>query len=70
MRNQLTSSSLAPQAILMRASAAANWAQVSKSTWHHWVAQGRVPPGIKLSPGVTVWDMSAVAEALMNQEAC
>jgi hypothetical protein len=60
---------LKPTAVLMRAAAAARWAQVSKSTWHHWAAIGRVPPGIKLSPGVTVWDMAAVTAALMNGEA-
>ena len=69
MTNRASPSTLAPQAILMRASAAARWAQISKSTWHHWVAIGRVPPGIKLSPGVTVWDMAAVTAALTKGEA-
>jgi len=52
----------------MRASAAARWAQISKSTWYAWVAQGRIPPGIKLTPGVVVWDMGAVAAALTTAE--
>jgi predicted DNA-binding transcriptional regulator AlpA len=69
MTNRASLLPLAPQTTLMRASAAARWAQISKSTWHNWVAQGRVPPGIKLSPGVTVWDMAAVTAALMNGEA-
>jgi predicted DNA-binding transcriptional regulator AlpA len=51
----------------MRAAAAASWTQVSKSTWYAWVSQGRVPPGIKLTAGVVVWDMDAVAAALTNQ---
>lgn len=62
-------SGLAPQATLMRAAAAARWAQISKSTWYNWVAAGRIPPGIKLTAGVVVWDMDAVAAALTNQEA-
>lgn len=61
---------LKPTAVLMRAAAAASWTQVSKSTWYAWVSQGRVPPGIKLTAGVVVWDMDAVAAALTNQEAC
>lgn len=60
---------LAPKATLMRASAAARWAQISKSTWYSWVAQGRVPPGIKLTAGTVVWDMDEVAAALSDQEA-
>lgn len=48
----------------MRAKHAANWLNVSKSTFHNWVRDGRVPAGIKLSPGVTVWDRNQVAQAL------
>lgn len=69
MRNQPTLPPLVPQATLMRASAAARWAQISKSTWYNWVAAGRIPAGIKLTAGVVVWDMDAVAAALTNQEA-
>ena len=53
-----------------RAKHAARWASVSKSTWHNWVRDGRVPPGIKLSPGVTVWDLDAVAVALGLELRC
>lgn len=60
---------ISPTAILLRAKGAAAWAQVSRSTWYNWVATGRVPPGIKLTPGVTVWDMAAVAAALSDPEA-
>ncbi len=68
MPSSASTSALAPQATLMRASAAARWAQISKSTWYAWVAQGRIPPGIRLTPGVVVWDMGAVAAALTNSE--
>lgn len=57
---------LTPTAHLLRATEAARWARISKSTWYAWVAQGRLPAGIKLSPGVTVWDMDAVAAALTD----
>lgn len=68
MTNRASPLPLAPQATLMRASAAARWAQISRSTWYAWVSSGRIPQGIKLSPGVVVWDMSAVTAALMNPE--
>lgn len=64
-----TASPLAPNAVLMRASQIACWASISKSTWYSWVAAGRVPPGIKLSPGTVVWNVEEVAAALTNQEA-
>lgn len=38
---------------------------IGKSTWLRWVAEGKAPKGIKLSPGVTVWraeDVYALAE--------
>ena len=54
----------------MRAKNAARWASVSKSTWHNWVRDGRVPPGIKLSPGVTVWNLDEVAVALGLEARC
>lgn len=47
-----------------RAKQVASWLNVSKSTLHNWVRDGRVPAGIKLSPGVTVWDLDQVALAL------
>lgn len=59
MRQPITST-----ARLARASEAARWARVSRSTWHAWVAAGRIPPGIKLSPGVTVWNLDEIAEVL------
>lgn len=54
----------------VRAKNAALWASVSKSTWHNWVRDGRVPPGIKLSPGVTVWNLDEVAVALGLEVRC
>lgn len=38
---------------------------IGTSTWWRWVAEGKAPKGIKLSPGVTVWraaDIYALAE--------
>jgi Predicted transcriptional regulator len=64
-----TPARLYADAHLLRAAEAARWARVSKSTWYAWVASGRLPRGIKLSPGVTVWDMEAVAAALSRAEA-
>ena len=40
---------------------------VSAATWWKWVAEGKAPAAIKLSPGVTVWrtaDVLAFAESL------
>lgn len=40
---------------------------VSDATWWKWVAEGKAPAAIKLSPGVTVWrtvDVLAFAESL------
>ena len=34
---------------------------VSASTWWAWVKSGKAPAPIKLSPGVTVWRSSDVA---------
>lgn len=59
-----TPSHFSARAKYVRAKGAAEWASVSKSTWHNWVRDGRVPPGIKLSPGVTVWNLDDVAVAL------
>lgn len=33
---------------------------ISVSTWWAWVAAGKAPAPIKLSPGVTVWDRDEV----------
>jgi predicted DNA-binding transcriptional regulator AlpA len=53
-----------PTTTFVRAKQAANLLSVSKSTFHNWVRDGRVPPGVKLSPGVTVWNLEQVALAL------
>jgi predicted DNA-binding transcriptional regulator AlpA len=53
----------------MRASSIASWLQISRSTWFSWVAQGRVPPGIRLTSGTVVWDIDEVAAALSVKEA-
>lgn len=40
---------------------------VSAATWWKWVAEGKAPAPIKLSPGVTVWrlaDVMAFAEKM------
>jgi prophage regulatory protein len=39
---------------------------VSKSTWWAWVASGKAPQPLKLSPGVTVWRAEDIRE-LINQ---
>jgi predicted DNA-binding transcriptional regulator AlpA len=39
------------------------WLNVSRSTVYLWIAQGRIPPGIRLG-GVTLYDPRAVSEAL------
>ena len=33
---------------------------VSAATWWKWVAEGKAPAAIKLSPGVTVWRTASV----------
>ncbi len=33
---------------------------VSVPTWWRWVASGKAPRPFKLSPGVTVWDVSEI----------
>jgi predicted DNA-binding transcriptional regulator AlpA len=65
-----TSSPSTSSTKFVRAKNAARWASVSKSTWHNWVRDGRVPPGIKLSPGVTVWNLDEVAVALGLEVRC
>jgi len=69
MRTHSHPSPLNPNAKLLRASSIASWLQISRSTWFSWVAQGRVPPGIRLTPGTVVWDVDDVAAALSDQEA-
>lgn len=39
------------------------WLRVSRSTVYAWIAEGRIPPGIRLG-GVTLYDPRAVSEAL------
>lgn len=58
-----------PTATFVRAKQAARWLNVSKSTFHNWVRDGRLPAGIKLSPGVTVWNLAAITSALNLPEA-
>ena len=53
-----------PRSELVRAKQATEWLNISKSTFYNWIRDGRVPPGIKLSPGVTVWSVDEVAAAL------
>lgn len=69
MRTQFSPSPLNPNAKLLRAGSIASWLQISKSTWFSWVAQGRVPPGIRLTAGTVVWDVDEVAAALSSKEA-
>ena len=52
----------------MRAKACAAYFGIGESTWWGWCAEGRVPPGIKLGPRVTVWRISDVVE-FMEQAA-
>lgn len=40
---------------------------ISANTWWRWVKQGRIQPGKKLSPQVTVWPVEVVL-ALGRQE--
>jgi len=42
---------------------------VGRSTWWAGVKAGRYPPSIKLSPGVTVWEASAIRR-LIEAQAC
>ncbi len=37
--------------------------RISRSTAYAWIAQGRIPPGIRIG-GVTLYDPRAVSEAL------
>ena len=37
---------------------------ISKSTWWTWVASGKAPKPLKLSPGVTVWRAEDIRELL------
>lgn len=39
------------------------WLRVSRSTVYVWIAQGRIPRGIRIG-GVTLYDPRAVSEAL------
>jgi len=45
---------------------------ISPATWWSWVKEGRAPPAIRLSAGVTVWrtaDVLAFAESLAERPA-
>ena len=35
---------------------------IGLSTWWRYVATGKVPPGIRISRGVTVWPLQVVAD--------
>lgn len=39
---------------------------IGRSTWHDWVAKGKVAAGIKLSPGVTVWPRAYIANLVLT----
>lgn len=39
---------------------------IGRSTWHDWVARGKVAAGIKLSPGVTVWPRAYIANLVLT----
>ncbi|MDQ0349408.1 helix-turn-helix transcriptional regulator [Ancylobacter vacuolatus] len=39
---------------------------IGRSTWHEWVAKGKVAAGIKLSPGVTVWPRAYIANLVLT----
>ena len=39
---------------------------IGRSTWHDWVARGKVAAGIKLSRGVTVWPRAYVANLVLT----
>jgi prophage regulatory protein len=41
---------------------------VSKSTWWTWVASGRAPQPVKLSPGVTVWRVEDIRQLIKRNE--
>ena len=43
------------QSPLLRAKQAAAFLAISKTTFHRWVQSGRLPKGIALGPGATVW---------------
>jgi len=57
------------EARLVRASAAAKWAGISRATFYAWRASGRIPQGRRLSPGVVVYDLAELAAALSQLEA-
>ena len=44
----------------LRAKGCAAYFGIGISTWWKWVKDGRVPPGIKLSPRTTVWSLEIV----------
>jgi prophage regulatory protein len=34
---------------------------IARSTWYQWIATGKAPSGIRLSPGVVVWPAAQIA---------
>jgi predicted DNA-binding transcriptional regulator AlpA len=47
----------------MRASDLVAWLTVSRSTVYAWIAEGRIPRGIRVG-GITLYNPRAVSEAL------
>jgi len=47
----------------MRASDLVAWLNVSRSTIYQWIADGRIPRGVRVG-GATLYDPRAVSEAL------
>lgn len=39
---------------------------IGRSTWHDWVAKGAIAPGVKLSPGVTVWPRAYITNLVLT----
>ena len=40
---------------------------ISIATWWRWVASGRAPQPIRLSPGTTVWDMNEILDFIRGR---
>ncbi len=49
---------------LLRAADAAAMCAISESEWWRWVAEGRMPQGIKVKPKLTVWPEAEIEDAL------
>ena len=48
----------------LRAKKCAATIRIGLSTWWRWVAEGRVPDGIRLGRRVTVWPYSVVCDLI------